>query len=123
MKKHLSSQKAPVDGDSARTGLGETNSQSQPNTDPTPSASKPQPTEASAGPEKALTAGGRTYVNDVLDLDGKLQDLVSKMLTEGSTFEDVVEAIDEREGSASRSTPSRAFSRGTGKYKPNECAA
>jgi len=86
MKKHLSSQNSP----------GGTPSPSHSKTDPAPSASKPQPAEGSAGSEKTVTLDGRTFVNDVLDLDEKLQSLVSNMLTEGSTFEDVVEAVNER---------------------------
>jgi hypothetical protein len=45
-----------------------------------------------------VAAGGRAFKTDVANLDDDLQDLVSKMLIEGSTFEDVVEAVDERGG-------------------------
>ena len=51
------------------------------------------------------------------------QSLVDKMLNEGSTFEDVVEAVNEREGMASRSTPSEPIFRETGNSKPSACTA
>jgi len=89
MKKRLSSQNAPSGG---------TASQADAKTDPAPSALTPQPTEGSAGSEKTVASGGRIFQNDVGKLDGDLQGLVSKMLTEGSTFEDVVEAVNDRGG-------------------------
>jgi hypothetical protein len=73
-------------------------SQADPKTDLAPSVSTPQPTERSTGSEKSVASGRGTFQNDVEKLDEDLQDLVSKMLTEGSTFEDVVEAVNERGG-------------------------
>jgi hypothetical protein len=73
-------------------------SQSHPKTDSAPSASTPQPTEGSTGSENTVVAGGRTFKTNVENLDGNLKELVSKMLTEGSTFEDVVETVSERGG-------------------------
>jgi hypothetical protein len=107
MKKRLSSQNAPGgaagnrterSGARHRTGPSEAASQSHPKTDPAPSASTQQPVEGSAGSEKTVTAGARTFKNDVGDLDPDRQKLVSKMLIEGSTFEDAVEAVNERGG-------------------------
>jgi len=89
MKKRLSSQNAP--------GGGAT-SPSHKKTDPVPSAATQQPTEGSAGTEKTVAAGGTEVVNDVLKLEKNEKDLVYKLLKEGSTFEDVVEAVNARGG-------------------------
>jgi hypothetical protein len=67
-------------------------------TDPVSSAAAQQPAQGSAGSKNTVTAGGRTLKNDVGELHPKLKDLVSKLLIEGSTFEDVVEAVNERGG-------------------------
>jgi vacuolar-type H+-ATPase subunit I/STV1 len=98
MKKHLSSQNAPGGGAGDRRAPGGAAAQSHPKTDPIPSASTQQPAEGSAGSEKTLTAGGRTIKNNVGDLHPNLQAVVSRMLVEGSTVEDVVEALNERGG-------------------------
>ena len=58
----------------------------------------PQPEAKSGGSEKAAPPGLRITRTDVKKLGKDLEDLVSNMLTEGSTFEDVVEAINERGG-------------------------
>jgi len=89
MKKRQSNQNAPGGGAAA---------QRHPKTDPVPSASPRQPTEGSSGSEKTVTARGRTFKNDVVALDLDLQKLVRQMLVDGSTFEDVVEAVNERGG-------------------------
>jgi len=89
MKKRLSSQNAP--------GGGAT-SPSHKKTDPVPSAATQQPTEGSAGTEKTVAAGGTEVVNDVLKLEKNEKDLVYRLLKEGSTFEDVVEAVNARGG-------------------------
>ena len=89
MKKRLSSQNAP--------GGGAT-SPSHKKTDPVPSAATQQPTEGSAGTEKTVAAGGTEVVNDVLKLERNEKDLVYRLLKEGSTFEDVVEAVNARGG-------------------------
>jgi hypothetical protein len=96
MKKRLSEQNAPGGAVGHRTGPGEAASQGHPKTDPAPAALTQQPGEACADSEKTVTAGGRTFKTDVKDLDKDLKNLVCKMLTEGSTFEDVVEAVNER---------------------------
>jgi hypothetical protein len=56
------------------------------------------PTERSAGSEKTPPSSGRTFLTDVKDLHLDVQKLVYKLLIEGSTFEDVVETINERGG-------------------------
>jgi hypothetical protein len=89
MKKRLSSQNAPGGG---------AGSQSPPKSDAVPSPATQQPTEGSAGTEKTVTAGERTFKNDVMDLDPEQRNLVTKLLKEGSTFEDVVEAVNARGG-------------------------
>ena len=89
MKKRPSSQNAPG---------GEVDSQSRPTADLLPSASLHQPTGGPDGSEKTASARGRTFKNDVADLDPKLQKLVGQMLVEGATIEDVVEAVNERGG-------------------------
>jgi hypothetical protein len=45
-----------------------------------------------------VAAGGTEVVNDVLKLRDKEKDLVNRLLKEGSTFEDVVEAVNARGG-------------------------
>ena len=89
MKKRLSSQNAPGGGVA---------SQSHPKTDPVPSASPQQPTDGSAGSERTKAASARTYKNDVMRLDADQRKLVRQMLIDGATFEDVVEAVNERGG-------------------------
>jgi hypothetical protein len=89
MKKRLSSQNAPGGGAAA---------QSPPKSDAVPSPATQQPTEGSAGTEKTVAAGGTKVVSDVLKLDKDEKDLVNKLLKEGSTFEDVVEAVNARGG-------------------------
>jgi hypothetical protein len=116
MKKRLPSQNAPSDAAADRTlpdapvdrtGDGETGnqtvpggtaSQTDPKTDSAPSASTPQPTEGSTGSEMIVASGSRSFKTNVENLGPDLQDLVCKMLTEGSTFEDVVETVNERGG-------------------------
>jgi len=66
------------------------------NTGSDQSASTPPPTEGSAGSEKTKTAEGTEMVNNSLKLHPGLQTLVDKMLEEGSTFEDVVETVNEQ---------------------------
>jgi hypothetical protein len=89
MKKRLSSQNAPG---------GETAAESHSKSDAVPSPATQQPTEGSAGTEKTVAAGGTEVVNDVLKLRDKEKDLVNRLLKEGSTFEDVVEAVNARGG-------------------------
>ena len=89
MKKRLSSQNAPGGGTAA---------QSPPKSDAVPSPATQQPTAGSAGSEKTETPDGTEVVNDVLKLHQELQTLVNKMLTDGATFEDVVEAVNARGG-------------------------
>jgi hypothetical protein len=89
MKKRLSSQNAPGGG---------AKSQSLPKSDAVTSAAAQQPTEGSAGAEKTVAAGGTVVVNDVLKLKEEEKDLVNRLLKEGSTFEDVVEAVNARGG-------------------------
>jgi hypothetical protein len=68
------------------------------NTGSDQSASTPQSTEGSAGSEKTRTAAGTEVMNALQGLDANLQKLVNKLLEEGSTFEDVVEAVNARGG-------------------------
>ena len=89
MKKRLSSQNAPGGGAAA---------QSPPKSSTVPSPATQQPTEGSAGTAKTVAAGGTEVVNDVLKLRDKEKDLVNRLLKEGSTFEDVVEAVNARGG-------------------------
>jgi hypothetical protein len=89
MKKRLSKENAPSDGAAA---------QSPPKSDAVPSPATQQPAEGSAGTEKTVAAGGTEVVNDVLQLSDKEKELVNKLLKEGSTFEDVVEAVNARGG-------------------------
>jgi len=60
------------------------------------SAPTPQPRKRPAGLKGTVEAGVPELVNDVLDLPPKQKDLVHKLLKEGSTFEDVVEAVNAR---------------------------
>ena len=63
------------------------------------SGESPQkPAEQAAGSEKAPAPGGRELKTDVENLHSDLKKLVEKLLAEGSTFEDVVETVDERGG-------------------------
>ena len=96
MKKRLSSQNAPGSGAGDRRAPGGAAAQSHPKKDSVPSASVQQPTEGSAASEKTVPAGGRTIKNEVGQLSPDLRKLVQKMLVEGSTFEDIVEAVNER---------------------------
>jgi hypothetical protein len=61
-----------------------------------PYASTPQLTNGSARCEKTEMGDAPEVVNNVLRLESDLQTLVDKLLTEGSTFEDVVEAVNAR---------------------------
>jgi len=63
--------------------------QSETKTDPAPSL-------ASAGGEKTGKAGDREIVNDVGELSENAKALVNKLLKEGATFEDVMEAVNAR---------------------------
>ena len=63
--------------------------QSETKTDPAPSL-------ASAGGEKTGKAGDREILNDVGELSENAKALVNKLLKEGATFEDVVEAVNAR---------------------------
>jgi len=63
--------------------------QSETKTDPAPSV-------ASAESGETGKAGERKVVNDVLELPKEAQGFVDKLLKEGSTFEDVVEAVNAR---------------------------
>jgi hypothetical protein len=56
----------------------------------------PAPSLASAGGGKTGKADSRKVVNDVLRLPEVAQEFVDKLLQEGSTFEDVVEAVNAR---------------------------
>jgi hypothetical protein len=67
-------------------------------TDPASSAATQQPAQGSAGSQDTVKGSGRTFKNDVRQLDTKVQELISKLLIEGSTFEDVVETINGRDG-------------------------
>ncbi|MGO8733259.1 MAG: hypothetical protein ACLQVM_10745 [Terriglobia bacterium] len=96
MKKRLSNQNAPGSGAGNRPAPGEAAVESHPKKDSVPSASVPQPAEASADSEKTVPAGERTIKNEVSHLGPDLKSLVHNMLVEGSTFEDIVEAVDER---------------------------
>jgi hypothetical protein len=63
------------------------------------SGESPQkPTEGSADSEKTPAPGGRVFKANVTDLKPEVQKLISKLLTEGSTFEDVVETINGQGG-------------------------
>jgi hypothetical protein len=66
-----------------------------PKTHPTPAPSTAPPTKGSAGPEK--TKGSGPFNTDIERLDCHLQNLISRMLVEGSTFEDVIEGVNARE--------------------------
>ncbi len=81
--------------------------QAAPGKPPTPSdsmtcraRSSPTPplTDGAVGTEETKTAHGTETVNHVLGSDSNLKALVDKMLTEGVTFEDVVEAVNARGG-------------------------
>jgi len=98
MKKRLSSQNAPGGGAGDRRAPGGAAAQSHPKKDPIPSASVQQPSEGSARSEKTVPAGDRTIKNEVGKLSPDLRTLVRKMLVEGSTFEDIVEVVNERGG-------------------------
>jgi hypothetical protein len=63
----------------------------------TQSASTPQQTGGSAEPEKPQTPDYPAVANDYMQLKPELKTLVNKLLKEGATFEDVVEAVDERD--------------------------
>ena len=96
MKKRLSRQNAPGGEGGKPTLPGGTPSHSRSKKAPPRAPSTPPPAEESTAREKVGKADGQTVKNDVKALDPALQTLVNKMLTEGSTFEDVVEAIQER---------------------------
>jgi len=107
MKKRLSDQNAPDGGAERQAALegagndaasGEAASQDPSNTAPAPNASSPRATKASTGPAKSAKRRARTVKHDVAELEPKEQSLVKKLLTEGSTFEDVVEAVNARGG-------------------------
>jgi hypothetical protein len=121
MKKHRSSQNAPggktkrrtaPGGAAKRTVRGEAAAQSSgastklvgaSGAGPGPNAVQPyvstqQPAQGSAGSQHTVKGAGRTFKNDVGHLDPDRQNLISRMLIEGSTFEDVVEAVNERGG-------------------------
>jgi hypothetical protein len=89
MKKHPSSQNAHS---------REVASQTRPNADLLPSASRHQPAGESADSEETVGVGATTIKNDVADLQLELRELVDRMLVDGATFEDVVEAVNERGG-------------------------
>ena len=81
-------------------------------------------TEEKNGQEAASASGSKTTesggpVKDPIASDGTLKTLVDKLLTEGSTFEDVVEAANRLVPPASPSTPSRLTFRETGSSKPS----
>jgi len=95
MKKRLTNQNVPSSG--AGPGPGGA-AKSHPKKTSVPSASAPRSQEGSAGSEKIVSADGRTIKNEVGDLNPDLQGLIRKMLVEGSTFENIVEAVDERGG-------------------------
>jgi hypothetical protein len=57
---------------------------------------KRQPGTGAVQAEQSETADGRAYVNDVTSLDVSLQGLIRRMLVDGATFEDVVDAVNER---------------------------
>jgi hypothetical protein len=67
-------------------------------TDPVVSTETQPPSKASSGTEKTEAASARKYESDVGKLDPERRSLVGRMLVEGSTFEDVVEAVNERQG-------------------------
>jgi hypothetical protein len=98
MKKRLSSQNAPDVGAGYRTAPSGAAAQSPPKPDAVPSAATQQPTEGSAGTEKTEAASTRNYKSDVGKLDPQRRTLVGQMLVDGATFEDVVEAVNERGG-------------------------
>jgi|SRR5208337_1770920 len=98
MKKRLSSQNAPGGGARHRGVSGGAAAQRPPKSDAVPFPATQQPTKGSAGTEKTEAASPRKYLNDVGNLDLERRTFVGQMLVEGATFEDVVEAVNERGG-------------------------
>ena len=78
--------------------LGQAAFPTDPKKDAAPATSTPPPAEEPAAPDKSSKAGGHEVVNDVMALDTNEKNLVNRLLKEGSTFEDVVEAVNARGG-------------------------
>jgi hypothetical protein len=89
MKKRLSSQNAPGGGEA---------SPRHKKTEPVPCLATQQPTKRSAAREKTQAASARQYISNAENLDPEQRKLVSQMLVDGATFEDVVEVFNERGG-------------------------
>ncbi len=98
MSNSMPAQTAPSTEDAARTGSTEATSQSRPKKQSLPSAPTPRPKKGSVVSKKTHSAEGRVFENDVTRLDPTEQELVKKMLVDGSTFEDAVETINARDG-------------------------
>jgi hypothetical protein len=98
MSKRLSRQHAQDGKGASEASPGKLPRPSDTKSSPTCPASAPKPADESAGGEKSGTADGAKVENDVTKLHPKLQSLVNKLLKEGSTFEDVVEGVNERGG-------------------------
>jgi len=107
MKKRLSDQNAPDGGAGNQTvpggagnqmACGEAALQDSLKTAPAPNVSSLRATKACTGRAKPATRGGEAVKHDVGDLEPEAQILVRKLLVEGSTFEDVVETVNAREG-------------------------
>jgi len=87
--KNAPNQSAADSSGGCRTAPEERAPQSETKADPAPSV-------ASAEGGKTERAGSRKVVNDLLGLSEKAKEFVDKLLKEGSTFEDVVEAANAR---------------------------
>ena len=93
MSKRLSRQNAP-DGKSAiQSEPGKPPTPSDSKTSPARSSSTPPPADGAAGTKETKTPHGAKEKNDALGFESNLKPLVDKMLTEGVTFEDAVEAL------------------------------
>jgi hypothetical protein len=97
MKKNFSQQTAP-DGEANDGTVPKRTPPQSEAADPSPSPSTPHPAEGPFGLQKARKGSRGKVENDVMKLAGGLQALVNKMLKEGMTFEDVVEAVNARGG-------------------------
>jgi hypothetical protein len=90
--------RTPGDQAPNQTGNGGAAAPADTKAAPAATDSTPQPAAKSGGSEKATAPGLRITRTDVKALGPELEKLVSTMLGEGSTVEDVVEAINERGG-------------------------
>jgi hypothetical protein len=99
MKKRLASQNVPSSGTGNPAGSPAAAQTSCPRPVAGAGRSRGRGRDARANSSAASGgAEGRTIKNEVGDLSPDLQSLIRKMLVEGSTFENIVEAIDERGG-------------------------